>query len=235
MYGGYGQTKWAAEYFLQQIPPAVSDIHIHRLGLITGDTLSGHSSSKDFLSMFVKGIVNLGAVPDADANAIEVDATPVDYCAEAMRHIVLNEDKAYEEHHNVYHIANTRGFSLEQMLNAVRWRGSQIDTLPADTWKSKMDAMQRSGFSVEESAAYFAISRILPDADLIKRHHAMDLFQATGVQFDQTNTQKALKGSNIILPPPDRTLLDRYLDNITGKKKKFQKEEPVKRCEEKQD
>jgi len=222
VYGGYGQTKWAAEYFLHQIPADVCDMSIHRLGLITGDTLSGKSSEKDFLNMFVQGVTQLGAVPDGDANAIEVDATPIDYCAEAMRHIILTDETEAEDH-KVFHIANTRGFSLEQILNNLRWRGYQIDTLSPEVWEQKMDGMRRKGFNVQESAAYFAIMRMLPNQDVIDRHVDMDLFQATGVNFDQINTQAVLKNSGIILPPPDTNLLDTYLDSITGHKKEISK------------
>lgn len=219
VYGGYGQTKWAAEYFLHQIPSDVCDISIHRLGLITGDTLTGKSSPKDFLNMFVHGIIQLGAVPDTPSNHIEVDATPIDYSAEVLRHIMLNEEVDQDGKHKVYHIANTAGFSLDQILNEIRWRGNQIDTLPACVWTDKMARMQEGGFSTQEAAAYFGISRTLPRDDVLSRHTAMDLFQATGVKFHQENTQKVLKGSGIVLPLPDNRLLSTYIDSITGKKR----------------
>lgn len=223
VYGGYGQTKWAAEYFLHQIPADICDMSIHRLGLITGDTLTGKSAQKDFINMFVHGVKGLGAVPEGDASAIEVDITPIDYCCEALRHIILNKEPEQAEGHKVYHIANTAGFSLEQILNEIRWRGDQIDTLSPAVWKDKMNRMRKSGFSTQESAAYFAMSRILPGSDITARHTAMDLFQATGVQFNQINTQRALKGSNIALPVPDNTLLSTYIDSITGQKKSISK------------
>jgi len=84
-----------------------------------------------------------------------------------------------------------------------------------------MDGMRRAGFSAEESAAYFAMVRMLPDKSVIGRHTAMDLFQATGVTFDQKNTKAALAGSRIVLPPPDSNLLDTYIDSITGHKKEI--------------
>lgn len=223
VYGGYGQTKWAAEYFLHQIPADVCDMSIHRLGLITGDSETGQSSSKDFLNMFVHGITKLGAVPNAKTNSIEVDVTPINYCSDVLRHIMLNNEHEQKEGHKVYHIANTAGFTLEQILNEIRWRGNQIDALPPCEWTKKMARMQSVGFSTEESAAYFGISRILPQDDTLRRHTAMDLFQATGVKFKQNNTQRMLKGSGITMPLPDNKLLSTYIDSITGQKKAISK------------
>jgi hypothetical protein len=42
----------------------------------------------------------------------------------------------------------------------------------------------------------------------------MDLFQATGVEFDQHNTIEGLKDSGLHCPSPDRDLLNRYFADM---------------------
>lgn len=212
VFGGYGQTKWAAEHFLHQIPPDVLEASIYRLGLITGDTRTGEGSAKDFINMFMHGVVALGCVPQGDAGKMEVDVTPIDYCSAAMAHIVLLPHA--RKGHEVYHIANTKGFSLEMILETLRERGHAIPVVSVEEWQRRMEARKHDGFTVEESAAYLGLSRLLPDALAFERNRAFDLFQATGIRFDQKNTHKALAGTGLSCPVADKKLLHIYLNNV---------------------
>ena len=67
---------------------------------------------------------------------------------------------------------------------------------------------------MEEAAAYFAISRTLPNTEILERHKAMDLFQATHVVFDQENTKQALGENVIAIPKPSNDLLEKYIKQI---------------------
>lgn len=204
IYGGYAQSKWAAEYFLHQIPGNLIDVSIHRLGLVTGDTRTGTGSCKDFIDMFMRGIAAIGAVPQGAAGHIAVDATPVDYCAAAMAHIIAQGGAG------IYHIANSRGFTLEMIIKALRESDLRLDSLPHDAWHEKMSARP---LTAEESAACLGLGRLLPDGGTLQRHRAIDLFQATDVIFDTRRTDAALAGSGIICPPADAALLSLYLRN----------------------
>lgn len=204
IYGGYGQSKWAAEYFMQQVPPEVCDIYIYRLGLITGDTETGRCASRDFLNLFVKGLTSLGSVPAGPHETLMVDVTPVDYAVLAMTQIMRSG------HPGTYHIANRRGFSLADIMRAMKRQRHEIRTVAAETW---LRDIGRKHLTPQESATFMALCRCLPES-YFERYRHMDLFQATGIIFDTANTDQTLAGSGIEIPKADDALLDLYLRHI---------------------
>lgn len=204
VYGGYGQTKWGADYMMQAVPVEACPIAIYRLGLITGDTIEGRCADRDFLNMFVKGLIALGCVPEGPHERMEVDATPVDYAAAAMGRLVVAGSTG------TFHLANKKGFSLAAILRGLARHGHAIETVALDRW------MALKELSPVESAAYMALCRCMP-RDYYERNRVMDLFQATDIRFDCRRTEAALEGSGIAVPPADDALLALYLHAILAK------------------
>ncbi|HTE18245.1 MAG TPA: non-ribosomal peptide synthetase, partial [Armatimonadota bacterium] len=104
VYGGYAQTKWAAEHLLRASEGAAGPIAFYRLGLLTGDPVTGRAAPADFLSMFFRGVAELGCVPERAGAALRVDVTPVDYAARAMAHLSLSAEDGL----STFHIASPR-------------------------------------------------------------------------------------------------------------------------------
>ncbi|MCE9508584.1 MAG: amino acid adenylation domain-containing protein [Alphaproteobacteria bacterium] len=212
VYGGYAQTKWAAEYMLLQVPKDACAITHYRFGLITGDTKTGVCSENDFLTMFVKGIASLRAVPEGFNDKLHVDITPVDYAAAAMVHLSLHGKN------DIYHIANPHSLSLGRFLEAIRRKDIKIVTLPAARWK---EVVENKSMTTEETAAGLSLCRCLPEE--FEKHRTMDLFQATGVVFDTTHTENDLQGSGIACPEISDQLLDTYLGYMLKDRKRLVK------------
>lgn len=204
IYGGYAQSKWAAESFLMQMPKDALVPSIYRLGLITGDSINGEASCHDFLDMFVEGIIKIGAVPQGDHDALMVDVTPIDYAVAAMSHLIRNALPA------TYHLANHRGFSLEQILRGLSRRSINIAVLPLNEWQRLVAAKQN--LSPPESAAFMALCRLMAKP-MFERYRAMDLFQATAITFDMEQSLAVLNDANINIPAASDDLLDIYLAN----------------------
>ena len=62
-----------------------------------------------------------------------------------------------------------------------------------------------------ESAACLALCRCLPTQGHFNGFRTMDLFQATDVQFDMTNTLAGLSGSGLRCPPASHQLIETYV------------------------
>ncbi|MDD9900250.1 MAG: amino acid adenylation domain-containing protein [Alphaproteobacteria bacterium] len=214
VYGGYAQTKWAAEWMLLQVPKDVCDIRHYRFGLITGDTKTGTCADTDFLAMFAKGISSLCTAPSGFDDLLHVDVTPIDYAAAAMAHISLHGTQ------DIYHIANPKSLSLGQLLAAIERKCGVIKRLPTDRWKNVAENISAK---VEETAAHLSLCRCQPES--FAQNRVMDLFQATNVVFDTKNTDAALKNTNLHCPPASDTLIDLYMDFVFKDEKK-----PVKIC-----
>jgi thioester reductase-like protein len=205
VYGGYAQSKWAAEHLLRSAGGA-GPVAYYRLGLIAGDSRTGRCSPTDFLALFCRGLAALGGVPEG-AGDLRLDVTPVDFAAAALAHLSLH---AAEGGPSTFHIANPRSLTLRELVAALRSFGLPLATIPAGEWL-------RKPAGADESAAYLALCRRLPGGGAFERQRTMDLFQATGVAFGTTNTRAGLTGSGIVCPPPDERLLRTYLRWIFAK------------------
>lgn len=220
IYGGYAQTKWLAEKALLELQDAGAPISIYRLGLITGDTTSGTTADTDFLSMFVRGIREMGAIPEEclseQAKDILVDITPVDYAAAAMAEILRGAN--LDEIHTVYHIANTQGFSLLSFTEAIHKLCPEIET-------KCLTALNRTKIpvpSANASAAYLGLCRLFDKAFERKSSsysllRAMDLFQATGVTFAHENTKNRLLKVGLEVQGASDKLIRMYIEKALEK------------------
>lgn len=203
IYGGYAQSKWAAEILLLAARTKGHTITLHRFGLITGDSATGDYSCHDFLRTFIQGVINLGHIPTQPDGNLLVDVTPVDYAADMMTQAIINRTQEN------LHIANTRGFSWSQIMSALHRHGhtvTQLDTAAWEKWLSQRRATQP--LDIDASAAIMAMCRALP-APAFDHHRTMDLFQGTDITFDMTNLM-SLKGWRAP-PAAGDSLLDLYI------------------------
>ena len=210
IYGGYARSKWVAERFLQEIPRGILPINIFRFGLITGNSTTGKFSPHDYLNMFMSGLTSLGVVPDGNHKQMTLDVTPIDYATEAMIQIAQKSDNG------AYHVANNSGFNLKMIIDTLAERGIKIKTLPQKDWQNFIG---KRSLSTNESATYAALCRLYPSAKKFERLRGMDLFQATNIRFDRANADKYLRGTGIVIPKPNKELLNKYLNQMNLKQK----------------
>lgn len=179
VYGGYAQTKWVAEAMLLQVPKTAAEISIYRLGLVTADSVTGSAAKHDFLSLFVEGIKSLGVVPDDDAlTSLAVDVTPID---DAVRGIVSLSARPA----GVYHLANGKPLYLPHLLNIIKEFGVNLRSVDLNEWARLPDIRD---MTTAETSAWLSLCRVLPVNDY-ERFRSMDLFQATDIRFDMTQSQ----------------------------------------------
>ncbi len=207
VYGGYAQTKFASELLLRSIAEKTGPISFYRFGLLTGDTNTGRAAKDDFLNMFARGISALGCVPECNAD-MSVDITPVDYASTAMAHIAVSDTHAGNA--GTYHIANEHSLTLQNLLVSMKNLNLNVETLPPTEFLSRLQC-KTNKLSPEESAACLALCRALDGDESFTQFRTMDLFQATNISFDCTNTKKALAGTSIQCPKPTTELIERYL------------------------
>lgn len=116
VYGGYAQTKFAAEVLVRSSGPA----SIYRFGLLTADTRHGRFPERDWLTRFVRETVRTRHVP-RQALSLQVDVTPVDYAADAMVHLSIHGPAT------TYHVASPQPATVADLVEALRRAGHPID------------------------------------------------------------------------------------------------------------
>ena len=202
IYGGYAQTKYAAEKYLLNIPKNICDIFIYRFGLITGSTTTGISSQNDFLGMFIKGAKTLGILPYDYTNSLAVDITPVDYAAKAMALISLNSTS-----HRIFHIANSQPLFYNQFIQILQKMHIIKRILPYADWKAEID--NKTLLTNCEQACVLALCRLNKEKYEAQRY--MDLFQATNIKFNTQNTDSV---TGINCPEPSENLIKKHIQKI---------------------
>lgn len=204
LYGGYAQTKFGSEWMLLQVPEEVLPVSHYRFGLLTGDTENGIGACRDFLAMFAKGIQKIGYIPTEYRDSLRIDITPVDYAARAMAHLARYAPAG------IYHLANRDSLSLSMFADALNRNGADIRDMKTARF---IDYIQNRPLDMDEAAAGLALCRILPPEDYAQKR-TMDLFQATGVVFDDTVAASYLAPAGITCPVVSAQLIDLYLHRL---------------------
>ena len=205
IYGGYAQTKWAAEYlvshYLLQIP-----INIFRLGLITGNSFNGHSGQGDLLMNFLETIIISENAPAlSKEKEYFLNPTPVDYTVDAMLYISKNKQSGY------FHIINDTYFSLSMINQTLLQHVPNIKIIPLATWKEKI--LSHLKYNKKYLATYMSVCSQLEDINHIE-YNSLDLFQIIDLNIMQNNTKKALLNSNLYCPLADSHLLNKYITYV---------------------
>ena len=182
VWGGYAQTKFVAELVAARASRS-QFVSTHRLGLLTGDSVSGRCAPGDFLVRFARALS--GTTPGAWSGDMALDVTPVDWAACAMAALVCRAPAS------TYHISTGARLTAGDILRHVA---------PSRSSEGAVSALTELAACRSGSTARFDALR------------ALDLFQATGIRFDTSRTDAELtRHTDLARPLVDDALLARYL------------------------
>jgi amino acid adenylation domain-containing protein/thioester reductase-like protein len=207
VFGGYAQSKWAAEWLVRRSAARLGSCVVYRPGLLTGNARTGVAAGTVFLGLFVRGLARLRCLPELDAERLHFDVTPVDYAAAALAYLALHGEPGAGL--QTFHLAGRRTASLAELLAAVRAAGVELEVVGWPEWRRRLAALEST--APETAAACLALARAMPEAADFARYRSLDLFPSGGVIFDQSATHAALRGADLTCPPPSPELLGRYV------------------------
>jgi thioester reductase-like protein len=212
LYGGYAQSKWAAEVLLRAVDGSSMPLDIYRFGLLTGDSETSEFPRHDLFAMTVRGLLMLRCVPVGETE-LEVDVTPVDFAARAM--VEIARQQMLQRHRSgdavsTWHIANPESLKSGRLFDVIADCGTDIDRVGSTEFIGR--AREQSG--TNQAAACLSLCRWLSETGQCDVIRPLDLFQATEIQFEMTRTLRALSAAGIHCPPPSRQLIRRYITHI---------------------
>ncbi|MFL5383904.1 MAG: non-ribosomal peptide synthetase [Longimicrobiaceae bacterium] len=185
---GYTQSKWVAERLVRIAGERGLPVSIYRPARITGDSRTGAANADDYFSRLLKGIVQLGAAPEAGG---VLDMAPVDWVADAILHLALRPGAG-----GAYHFFNPRTIQLAEVVGVLNEGGWPVRTLPWGEWVAQL---RRQAVSPEANALY-------PLLPLFPEQGA----RRTLPRFDSSRSAAALAGGGDC-PPADAALVRAYL------------------------
>ncbi|CCF57911.1 hypothetical protein KAFR_0D02630 [Kazachstania africana CBS 2517] len=174
--GGYGQSKWAAEYIIRKAGERGLRGCIVRPGYITGCSTNGSSNTDDFLLRCLKSAVQLGKIPDIRNT---VNMVPVDHVAEIVVatafHPPSNDELA------VAHVTGHPRILFKDYLYSLHSYGYNVEVVDYEIWKASLEhAIVQNN---EDNALYPLLHMVLDDLPNSTR----------APELDDTNTVKSLK------------------------------------------
>ena len=203
VYGGYAQSKFAAERLVRKATGLrLKESRIFRLGLLTADRATDVFPATDLLTLVVKGCWKLQAVPVLPTG-LRLDVTPVDFAAQVLAWIVLSSEIG-----PVFHVAHPTGISAETLLNAIMETHSNCRRLEPAEFLARAKGLD---LAPAISAACVALGSC--DRSASRSHPvSLDLFQATATVFEMKRTKTCMEKAHLEFPKGNHSYLKKMID-----------------------
>ncbi len=199
-FNGYVRSKWMAEKLVRRAGEQGLPVCIYRPSRITGHQQTGISNSKDFLSLLIKGCIQLGKAPQW--GPIREYLTPVDYVSGAVVYLSRQGDN-YNKIFDILH--NHRPVSWDELLSdQLPSLGYDLEQVSYSDW--------RKALSEQTQNALYPLLSLFP-----ARENFLDEGETGGTSLevspgkDFQNTLTGLAGSNLGCPPLNKELLRTYM------------------------
>jgi amino acid adenylation domain-containing protein/thioester reductase-like protein len=191
---GYAQSKWVAEKLVLAAGERGLPIAIYRPGTITGDSTTGMCNTEDLVFRMIKGCVQLGLVPEADAL---IGMVPVDYVSRAIVHLSRKKQSLSR----AFHVVNPRYAQLSDLVSIVDRVGYPMEVTSYRRWREVL--LERASRSTDN--ALYPFLPLFTEETTDEREPS----------FDCTNTAQGLAGSGIACPDVDVDLMTTYFSYFT--------------------
>ncbi|BFZ55206.1 hypothetical protein PYCC9005_002246 [Savitreella phatthalungensis] len=188
---GYGQTKWVAEQLVVEAGRRAIPVAVHRVGTISGHSLTGASNPWDLLTALIVESLHLGYAPDVSGWRAEM--TPVDFVAKSIVHLGSQPGQ------RVFHIGDPDPIDCRVVYDYLRDLGYPTSRLPFDAWVAKWQEV-RGGVRGGEGAFTVDILRSgMPPVEFLQ-----------GIVVLENGTTRKYRAS-VVRPKVDGVLLETYL------------------------
>ena len=188
---GYLRSKWVAEQVVAMAGRSGLPVSVYRMDLLSGDRSSGACQTRDFLWLSVKGLIQVGAVPDTLTGSVPM--VPVDYAAAAVVALACRGN-------GTFHISNPGRAQWRDIVDRLRVRGYRLVDMDRDVWRRTVMAQR--------------------DNALIPLFDAFDLMMSDSAAFyplvDVSEAEQALAGTGVECAPVTADLIDTYIRFFVG-------------------
>ncbi|MDC9588447.1 amino acid adenylation domain-containing protein [Xenorhabdus sp. XENO-10] len=198
---GYSQSQWVVERIIWQARDRGIPLAVYRPGFIMGDSLTGASNPKDFISRLVQGCININAYPLLINQRQEF--VPVNYVSQALLNISMDNHRLGK----AYHLGtpnNQQSIDMNPFFELINQFGYQLKGLPYSEWLNKLES--------DPKLAENPLMPLLPmlSEKIYGQLTRWEVYENMPV-YDAKNTESALKRKYDFYLPMDKHLLERYL------------------------
>ena len=186
---GYAQSKWVAEKLISVAGSRGIPVTIYRPGLISASAQTGAANLTDSLSRFVLACMQLGCVPDINA---EINMMPVDYVSRAIIALSMRDDVFGR----ALNLVNWHSSSFQDISDSLLSSDLPMQRISYEEWRARCgqngaltallefypERLDQNGTASAETAAAMAGPRI-------NFLDALNMLEAEGVRCPQITPQ----------------------------------------------
>lgn len=199
--GGYTGSKLVGENVANLARQIGMPVSIYRPGLIMSHSKTGATHTIDYLLVAFRGFLPFKILPDYPRI---FDIVPVDYVAEALVHISLQDNNLGK----FYHLFNPQPGTINEFCSWIKDFGYEFDIVSFST--AREIALQ-----VEEGHPLYPLLPLIRDADPTPQRSLDPLYLSEVTpDIDCRNTLNLLSGSGINCPPVSRELAHKCLEYL---------------------
>ena len=184
--GGYCQSKWVCEKIVEQARKRNVPINLYRIGEVNGDSRTGITDTKKFISLFIYFCLMTQMAPES-YRLTKFNLLPVDYISKAIVHI----SKYLNDNGTNYQFNSAQLFTLEEMVNEMNKCGYEVRMVSDDLWEKAMN--EKSGLAKK-------LKTIFKKLNINKETQGVSFFDIGQNVFlrshDTSNTDQLMTGSN---------------------------------------
>ncbi|MBD7913373.1 MULTISPECIES: thioester reductase domain-containing protein [Clostridium] len=199
-YLSYSESKWVAENIIHLARERGLRAAIYRPGEITGANDTGIWKYSDSVSRTIKAMIQTKTYPDVD---MKMHMTQVDYIAEA----IVNISKQGQAYGKAYNLLNSVHLPIRELGKIINECGYETRPIDYATWKENL-FNSGSEHPLKLLESLFKIVKKNASENFESRYGEM------AATLQTTNTENALKGTNISCEPMDAEIIKKYLKNF---------------------
>ncbi|MEZ4453136.1 MAG: thioester reductase domain-containing protein [Nannocystaceae bacterium] len=177
---GYQRSKWAAEALVRQAGARGLPVAIARPGRIVGDVDDGALPEGDFMVLFLRGCLEVGALPRL---SLAIEASPVDVVAAAIAEIAARDRCLGHAHH----LTHPRPIDLAEVATITADLGLPLELVDYRRWRERL--LERAAGPGSALAPLLSMFPAHEPARIDDRRLARD------------QTERALEGADVVWPP----------------------------------
>ncbi len=205
VYGGYGQSKWVQETFLQRAHEAGVPFAIYRFGELSGSSRSGLGQVDDMLHRLLQMRLAIGCREKISSDVLDI--VPVDHAAR----LIVGVGNAPELWNRIFHATHPKPWGFANLYRRAQRLGLQFDPVTREHYLAKCRDFVRYLYAVHPVDG-FVLECMLRDAEgSVRKRKVMDGYFAVLFPFAQDHFKRALQTLGIALPDWAQ-LLDRYAE-----------------------
>ncbi len=203
VYGGYGQSKWVQETFLERAAGDGLPYVIYRFGELSGSSRTGIGQTDDMLHRLLQMRLAIGCREKISSEVL--DMVPVDVAAR----LIVGTGKAPPLWNRIVHATHLKPYSFANLYRRAQASGLQFAPVTREQYLARCYDFVRYVYSVSPVHG-FVLECVLRDAEgSVRKRKIMDGYFAVLFPFAQDNFKRSLQFLGLALPDWP-SLLDGY-------------------------